>query len=136
MEIQYCVYLMSMKNRGNRTGKSRNLAKKLRDTKKIFHVNMVTIKDRNVTNLEEENVMKHWKEYNRRAVPKKGLNHLLLLLLLSRFSRVWFFAVPWTAPYQAPPSMGFSRQEYWSGVPYPSPLNHLDNHNGLITHIE
>ena len=95
MEIQYCVYLMSMKNRGNRTGKSRNLAKKLRDTKKIFHVNMVTIKDRTVMNLEEENVMKHWKEYNRRAVPKKGLNHLLLLLLLlSHFSRVQHFATP------------------------------------------
>ena len=28
---------------------------------------------------------------------------------------------PWTAAYQAPPSMGFSRQEYWSGVPLPSP---------------
>ena len=31
------------------------------------------------------------------------------------------FATPWTAAYQAPPSMGFSRQEYWSGVPLPSP---------------
>ena len=31
------------------------------------------------------------------------------------------FATPWTAAYQAPPSMGFSRQEYWSGVPSPSP---------------
>ena len=31
-------------------------------------------------------------------------------------------ATPWTAAYQAPPSMGFSRQEYWSGVPLPSPL--------------
>ena len=30
-------------------------------------------------------------------------------------------AIPWTAAYQAPPSMGFSRQEYWSGVPLPSP---------------
>ena len=30
-------------------------------------------------------------------------------------------ATPWTAAYQAPPSMGFSRQEYWSGVPLPSP---------------
>ena len=29
---------------------------------------------------------------------------------------------PWTAAYQAPPSMGFSRQEYWSGLPLPSPL--------------
>src|SRR5574337_155402 len=45
---------------------------------------------------------------------------LLLLLLLSRFSRVRLFATPWTAAYQAPPSMGVSRQEYWSGVPGPS----------------
>ena len=35
-------------------------------------------------------------------------------------SRVWLFATPWTAAYQFPPSMGFSRQEYWSGVPSPS----------------
>ena len=46
---------------------------------------------------------------------------LLLLLLLSHFSRVWLCATPWTAAHQAPPSMGFSRQEYWSGVPLPSP---------------
>ena len=37
-------------------------------------------------------------------------------------SRVRLLATPWTAAYQAPPSMGFSRQEYWSGVPLPSPL--------------
>ena len=43
----------------------------------------------------------------------------LLLLLLSRFSRVWLLATPWTAAYQGPPPMGFSRQEYWSGVPFP-----------------
>ena len=36
-------------------------------------------------------------------------------------SCVWLFATPWTVAYQAPPSMGFSRQEYWSGVPLPSP---------------
>ena len=35
-------------------------------------------------------------------------------------SRVRLLATPWTAPYQAPPSVGFSRQEYWSGVPLPS----------------
>ena len=35
-------------------------------------------------------------------------------------SRVWRFTTPWTAAYQAPPSMGFSRQEYWSGLPLPS----------------
>ena len=37
-------------------------------------------------------------------------------------SRVQLFATPWTAAHQAPPSMGFSRQEYWSGVPLPSPF--------------
>ena len=36
-------------------------------------------------------------------------------------SCVRLFATPGTAAYQAPPSMGFSRQEYWSGVPFPSP---------------
>ena len=36
-------------------------------------------------------------------------------------SRVRLFATPWTIAHQAPPSMGFSRQEYWSGLPFPSP---------------
>ena len=36
-------------------------------------------------------------------------------------SRVRLLATSWTAAYRAPPSMGFSRQEYWSGVPLPSP---------------
>ena len=36
-------------------------------------------------------------------------------------SRVWLLATPWTAAHQTPPSMGLSRQEYWSGVPLPSP---------------
>ena len=40
---------------------------------------------------------------------------LLLLLLLSRFSHVQFCATPQTAVHQAPPSLGFSRQEHWSG---------------------
>ena len=48
---------------------------------------------------------------------------LLLLLLLSRFSHVRLLATPWTAAYQASPSMGFSRQEHWSGLPFPSPMH-------------
>ena len=36
-------------------------------------------------------------------------------------SHVRLFAIPWTVAHQAPPSMGFSRQEYWSGLPSPSP---------------
>ena len=46
---------------------------------------------------------------------------MLLLLLLSHFSHVQLCATPWTAAHQAPLSTGFSRQEYWSGLPFPSP---------------
>ena len=47
----------------------------------------------------------------------------LLLLLLSHFSRVQLCATPEMAAHQAPPSLGFSRQEYWSGLPFPSPMH-------------
>ena len=40
---------------------------------------------------------------------------------MKSLSRVRLFATPWTVAHQAPPSMGFSRQEYWSGLPFPSP---------------
>ena len=48
---------------------------------------------------------------------------LLLLLLLSRFSRVRLCVTPERAAHQAPPSLGFSRQEHWSGLPFPSPVH-------------
>ena len=44
---------------------------------------------------------------------------------MKSFSRVRLLATSWTAAYQAPPSMGFSIQEYWSGVPLPSPKKTL-----------
>ena len=44
------------------------------------------------------------------------------MLLLSRFSHVRLSATPQTAVHQAPPSLGFSRQEHWSGLPFPSPV--------------
>ena len=46
-----------------------------------------------------------------------------MLLLLSRFSRVRLCATPETAAHQAPLSLGFSRQEHWSGLPFPSPVH-------------
>ena len=46
-----------------------------------------------------------------------------VLLPLSRFSRVWLCATPQTTAHQAPPSLGFSRQEHWSGLPFPSPVH-------------
>ena len=48
---------------------------------------------------------------------------LLLLLLLNRFSHVWLHAAPYTTAHQALPSLGFFRQEYWSELPYPSPVH-------------
>ena len=48
---------------------------------------------------------------------------LVLLLLLSRFSHVRLCATPQTAARQAPLSLGFSRQEHWSGLPFPSPMH-------------
>ena len=62
-----------------------------------------------------------------KACGTRGLWHhllpLFLLLLLSRFSRVQLCATPETAAHQAPPSLGFSRQEHWSGLPLPSPMH-------------
>ena len=50
-----------------------------------------------------------------------NISHLLLLLLLSRISRVRLCATPETQAHQISPSLGFSRQEHWSGLPFPSP---------------
>ena len=46
-----------------------------------------------------------------------------LLLLLSRFSHVRLCETPEMTAHQAPPSLGFSRQEHWSGLPFPSPMH-------------
>ena len=51
----------------------------------------------------------------------------LLLLLLSHFSRVRLYATPYTAAHQAPPSLGFSRLEHWSGLPFPSPMHESES---------
>ena len=51
-----------------------------------------------------------------------GCHFLLKCVKVKSLSRVQLLATPWTAAYQAPPSMGFSKQEYWSGVPLPSPV--------------
>ena len=50
-----------------------------------------------------------------------------LLLLLSRFSRVQLCATPQTAAHQAPSSLGFYRQEHWSGLPFSSPMHETES---------
>ena len=54
---------------------------------------------------------------------QKKSDSVWLLLLLSRFSHVRLCATPWTAAHQASPSMGFSRQGHWRGLPFPSPVH-------------
>ena len=51
----------------------------------------------------------------------------LLLLLLSHFSHVRLCVTAYTAAHQALPSLGFSRQEHWSGLPFPSPMHESEN---------
>jgi len=53
----------------------------------------------------------------------EGVWGRMLLLLLSRFSCIRLCATPWTAAYQASPSMGFSSKEHWSGLPLPLPMH-------------
>ena len=60
---------------------------------------------------------------------------LLLLLLLSCFSRVRLCATPETAAHQAPPSLGFSRQEHWSGLPFPSPIHESEKWKWKWSHV-
>ena len=178
-------------------GRTRDLFKKIRDTKGIFHAKMGTIKDRNGMDLTEaEDIKKRGQEYTEELYKKDLHNtdnhdgvitHLepdilecevkwalgsittnkasggdgipveLFQILkddavkvlhsicqkiwkihlwlwdwkrsvfipipkkVKSFSHVRLFVTPWTVAYQAPPSMEFSRQEYWNGLPFPSP---------------
>ena len=52
-----------------------------------------------------------------------GLSRVLCFYLLSLFHPVWLCATPQTEAHQAPPSLGFFRQEHWSGLPFPSPMH-------------
>ena len=52
---------------------------------------------------------------------------------MKSFSRVRLFATLWTVAYHAPPSMGFSRQEYWSGLPFPSPEDLPETGTQILT---
>ena len=80
-----------------------------------------------------DSVRPHRQQHNSSAVPRTLQARTLEWVAISfsnawkwkvkvkSLSRVWLVVTPWTAAYQSPLSMGFSRQEYWSGVPLPSP---------------
>ena len=67
--------------------------------------------------------LEHWVFHNCWKYLSWNMYTKMLLLLLSHFSRVRLCATPWTAAHQAPPSLGFSRQEHWRGLPFPSPMH-------------
>ena len=91
------------------------------------HVSFLPLLDWQVEGLSSlsssllKNLEKRWRNSCER--PSCCPLSLLLLLLLSRFSRVRLCVTSWTAAHQAPPSLGFSRQEHWSGLPFPPPMH-------------
>ena len=96
----------------NRMEKTTDLFKKIIDIKGTFHAKMGTIKDRNGVDLTEaEDILR-----------RGGKNTQKVKVRVKLLSCVRLLMTPWTAAHQAPLSMGFSRQEYWSEVPLPSPI--------------
>ena len=63
-------------------------------------------------------IMSIWESFSWRRLNQKPS---VLRVKVKSLSHVWLFATPWTVASQASPSMGFSRQVYWSGLPFPSP---------------
>ena len=85
---------------------------------------------RQVTSVMSDSVRPHKRQPTRLPRPWDspgkntgvGCHFILQCMKVKSLSRVRLLATPWTAAYQAPPSMELSRQEYWSGVPLPSPM--------------
>ena len=76
-------------------------------------------------NLENSAVATGLEKVGFHSNPKERQHQRMLKVKVKSLSRVRLFATPWIAAYQALPSMGFSRQEYWSRVPLPSPSDHI-----------
>ena len=58
---------------------------------------------------------------SKRPRKREAINSTRERKKVKSLSHVQLFVTPWTVAYHAPPSLGFSRQEYWSGLPFPSP---------------
>ena len=65
--------------------------------------------------------MENYKSFEKQFLARCGSWYRQRKVKVKSLSRVRLFATPWTVAYQAPPSMGFSRLECWSGLPFPSP---------------
>ena len=80
--------------------------------------NLLSLRDQTWVPCNAGQILNHWIT---REIPRIFSMSLLILGKVKSLSRVQLFATPWTVACQAPLSMGFSRQEYWSGSPFPSP---------------
>ena len=87
--------------------------------KKIFSPDRVLSRHCHTILDWETNVRGNKKNYL--TFPQKIQNKITMKVKVSVTQSAWLFATPWTVTHQAPPSMGFSRQEYWSGLPCPPP---------------
>ena len=95
-----------------------------RATRDVNKQTLLMVVTREETRWEEEGTLAQgpWGQGTWGTRERKG-QALSELLLLSHFSRVRLCATPETAAHQAPTSLGFSRQEHWSGLPFPSPTH-------------
>ena len=94
----------------SRTPRSQILSPQLSDIFLEIHIYVVTFPQTDFFEIPNIYLVKFIISYN-----------FLCVCMLSHFSRVQIFETPWAVAHQAPLSMGFSRQEYWSGLPCPSP---------------
>ena len=83
----------------------------------MIQMNLIT-KQKETHRLREKTYCCLGEGWGEGIVREFGMNMYTLLLLLSGFSRVRLCATPWTAAHRAPLSLGFSRQGYWSGLPF------------------
>ena len=86
----------------------------------VLEVSQTTAKDTCSGLCEQEAPKRWWASWKEHRIQGKN-KQTQCVCVLSCFSRVWLFVTPWTVAHQAPLSMGFSRQEHWSGLPLPSP---------------
>ena len=75
-------------------------------------------------------IMSIWESFSWRRLNQKPS---VLRVKVKSLSHVWLFATPWTVASQASPSMGFSRQVYWSGLPFPSPMRESEVAQSCLT---